>query len=551
MCEFKASPKKEDRIYEESRESANHDDGAWEQGRTPFIVDRDRILYSLAFRRLKGKTQVYLAKMEDHIRNRLTHTIEVAQIAEALARSLNLNRDLAVAASYGHDLGHTPFGHVGERALHDISVNGISIDANGKNVIIKSEKEQSGFHHAYQSLRIVQNLEPYHSLFGVNPSQNLEDNLEGMNLTKKVQWAMAVHTFPDDKDSFRNNLGIYNNNLKVIKNAFTAEAFVVTLADEIAQIHHDMVDSFLVRILDAEKLESQLEKVLEGLCQKYNPQNGNLKILKQEYEILTQELKTFKPRMDGIGEEKNAGKKKVKYTALFSGCILRVLHIAGCVEIRGILDELKQAAISINPPKCKPFSLADIQWRDDYAENVFSKIQKNRHSDKEKFNTSHSLGGTYSLFKLLVSENKLDPKKWRECKNLAEINKLIINSKSTRKMDSKGEMVLRDLVHCYVKYPRLCSDGILESTLQMWKKENGADYSFEKNNGERKKVEEHIEILDALEHIKKDKDKPVHSHEEKLLSIFLRAVIDHISGYTDNYALEKYATLHDAQKNVW
>ena len=107
--------------------------------RTEFQRDRDRILHSKAFRRLKHKTQVFIAPEGDHFRTRLTHTLELSQIARTIARALNLNEDLTEAIALGHDLGHTPFGHIGEAVLDELSAN--------------------GFRHYEQSLRVVDKLE--------------------------------------------------------------------------------------------------------------------------------------------------------------------------------------------------------------------------------------------------------------------------------------------------------------------------------------------------------------------------------------------------------
>ena len=121
------------------------------ENRTCFMRDRDRIIHSKSFRRLKHKTQVFLSPEGDHYRTRLTHTLEVAQISRTIARALALNEDLAEAAALGHDLGHTPFGHAGERALNDMSGH---------------------FHHSEQSLRIV---------------ERLEKDRRGLNLTEEVR----------------------------------------------------------------------------------------------------------------------------------------------------------------------------------------------------------------------------------------------------------------------------------------------------------------------------------------------------------------------------
>ena len=126
--------------------------------RTVYQRDRDRILHSKAFRRLKDKTQVFLAPHGDHYRNRLTHTLEVSQIARTIAKALRLNEDLVEAIALGHDLGHTPFGHAGEHALDEI--------------------HPGGFTHYRQSIRVV---------------QILEKNGEGLNLTWEVRDGILNH----------------------------------------------------------------------------------------------------------------------------------------------------------------------------------------------------------------------------------------------------------------------------------------------------------------------------------------------------------------------
>ena len=130
--------------------------------RTCFQRDIDRIIHSKAFRRLKHKTQVFLEPEGDHYRTRMTHTIEVSRIARTIARGLRLNEDLAEAAAYGHDLGHTPFGHAGERVLNEIL--------------------PGGFAHNEQSLRVV---------------DRLEKEGEGLNLTYEVRRGILCHTGPD------------------------------------------------------------------------------------------------------------------------------------------------------------------------------------------------------------------------------------------------------------------------------------------------------------------------------------------------------------------
>lgn len=174
--------------------------------RTDFQRDRDRILHCNAFRRLKHKTQVFLSPAGDHYRTRLTHTLEVSQIARTIARALRLNEDLTEAIALGHDLGHTPFGHAGERTLNELAPD--------------------GFHHYEQSLRVV---------------DLIEKDGKGLNLTWEVRDGILKHT-----------------NMK----ADTREGCVVRTADVIAYINHDIDDSVRAGILTENDIPKDLREVL-------------------------------------------------------------------------------------------------------------------------------------------------------------------------------------------------------------------------------------------------------------------------------------------------
>ncbi|WP_213974340.1 deoxyguanosinetriphosphate triphosphohydrolase [Tepidanaerobacter acetatoxydans] len=174
--------------------------------RTDFQRDRDRILHSKAFRRLKHKTQVFISPEGDHYRTRLTHTLEVSQIARTISRSLRLNEDLTEAIALGHDLGHTPFGHTGEQVLNELL--------------------ETGFRHEEQSVRVVDFLEQG----------------KGLNLTWEVRDGIKNHTTHG--------------------NPATLEGQVVRLSDWIAYINHDIDDAERAGILKPEDLPQESVKVL-------------------------------------------------------------------------------------------------------------------------------------------------------------------------------------------------------------------------------------------------------------------------------------------------
>jgi len=185
--------------------------------RTAFQLDRDRIVYSNAFRRLKHKTQVFLSPLGDDYRTRLTHTLEVAQMARAIARALFLNEDLVEAIALGHDLGHTPFGHSGETVLKEI----FSTD----------------FSHNAQSLRVV---------------EVLENNGQGLNLTHEVRDGILKHSkgfgkiIPDD----------------AFERAGTYEGQIARIADIMAYLNHDLEDAIRSGVINIEQVPVECTKIL-------------------------------------------------------------------------------------------------------------------------------------------------------------------------------------------------------------------------------------------------------------------------------------------------
>ena len=185
--------------------------------RTIFQVDRDRILHSKAFRRLKYKTQVFLSPEGDHYRTRLTHTLEVSQIARTIARALALNEDLAEAIALGHDLGHTPFGHAGERVLNELT--------------------PGGFHHVRQSQRVVKVLE--NDGAGLNLSMEV---LDGISKHSKGQGALSSV----GQDSLPSTL----------------EGQIVRFADIIAYVNHDLDDALRAELVREDQLPQDVQSVL-------------------------------------------------------------------------------------------------------------------------------------------------------------------------------------------------------------------------------------------------------------------------------------------------
>ncbi|MHB8157135.1 MAG: deoxyguanosinetriphosphate triphosphohydrolase [Desulfocucumaceae bacterium] len=239
--------------------------------RTAFQRDRDRIIHSKGFRRLKYKTQVFIIPEGDHFRTRLTHTLEVAQISRTVARALRLNEDLTEAIALGHDLGHTPFGHTGEDALNEVF--------------------PPGFKHNEQSLRQVDELEGW----------------RGLNLTDEVRDGILNHT-GDVKP-------------------YTLEGQIVKISDRIAYINHDIDDSLRAGILREDQLPEECLKIL-GFSHRERINNMVLDLIKASREKpainlsddikrATDKLRDFMFKNVYIGSEAKKEEQKARHVVKY------------------------------------------------------------------------------------------------------------------------------------------------------------------------------------------------------------------------------------------
>jgi dGTPase len=272
--------------------------------RTVFQRDRDRIIHSTAFRRLKHKTQVFIAHEGDHYRTRLTHTIEVAQIARALARSMRLDEDLAEAIALVHDFGHTPFGHTGEDALND------------------KMHDFGGFDHNAQSLRIVTNLEKRYAEF------------DGLNLTWETLEGLVKHNGPltdAHGDGLEHPVPAaileYNaqHDLELARFA-SLEAQCAAIADDIAYNAHDIDDGLRSGLLTLDALEAVpiIGDILRAVRQKYptlDDVRTSHEIVRRQITIMVEDvigaaqanLEAVKPQT--VGDIHGAGRTIVGFSA--------------------------------------------------------------------------------------------------------------------------------------------------------------------------------------------------------------------------------------------
>lgn len=213
--------------------------------RNEFMRDRDRILYSEPFRRLAGKTQVYSTGNGDYMRTRLTHTLEVSQIARTISAYLNLNCDLTEAIALAHDIGHAPFGHAGERTLHFIMTphEDHYIEKCPFNKTSQENENQYGFKHNLQGVKLA--------------------NSSKLNLTNYTLYGIRAHSYLTYQNEDFHELGFYKQHNELIsvpsgKNAWSLEAYVVRIADEIAQRHHDLEDAIIGKIITKNEVNSMI-----------------------------------------------------------------------------------------------------------------------------------------------------------------------------------------------------------------------------------------------------------------------------------------------------
>ena len=231
--------------------------------RSPFQRDRDRIIHSGAFRRLKHKTQVFVYHEGDYFRTRLTHSLEVAQIARSIARALQLNDDLAEAVALAHDLGHTPFGHAGEEALN------------------KAMQKFGGFDHNDQTIRVLTHLEQRYAGF------------DGLNLSWETIEGVVKHNGPVTGDAAsRDPVSKINKQFHLeLENYASAEAQLANLADDIAYLSHDFDDGLragLFRLEDIGHLP-QVSTALKDINQRY----GTIDLGRTTHELVRRLISVF------------------------------------------------------------------------------------------------------------------------------------------------------------------------------------------------------------------------------------------------------------------
>jgi len=387
--------------------------------RDEFKRDRDRVLYSKEFRRLSGKTQVFLSTADDQIRTRLTHTLEVSQISRTIADYLELNSVLTEAISLGHDVGHTPFGHAGENSLRHIMNNCYSFDNFQKILHLKDK----GFKHNLQSLRVVCDLEQLY-------------NDPGLNLTNYTLWGILNHTkktwgkcenrigkecflifkkknccnpkgpYVDFYNSYLDKVKLYNGN-----EAWSFEGAVVKIADEIAQRHHDIEDAIHLEIITIDELLDEIQRFYHFL---FNEEDNFL--------------------IDKMNENKDNIRLFIPYVSKFIvGFLSRVLT--------------DNSATNLNNFKVKH----RIKRREDFIK-IYPKLSYDEVEDMIDF----------------PADLKKNEREFHDF-----LKQRILNSFEVQRMDGKGGFIIRQLFKAYLKNPRQLHDTTINYIDRIFRKGKG------------------------------------------------------------------------------
>ena len=452
--------------------------------RSNFQRDRDRILYSRAFRRLSGKTQVFRTGNDDHIRTRLTHTLEVSQIARTISKELGLDEDLTEAIALGHDLGHTPFGHVGERTLNQIM--------NGSYIIEDFNKEilKKGFKHNLQSARVVNELEEV-----------------PLYLTKETIFGIMHHSSMCYKEC--DNLDFYDYVINGIDNAknWSLEALVVAMADEIAQRHHDIEDAIEFKIISQTNLYNTINECFGTIIEENPSHHDTLEKIRNN--------KTDKYEMIS-----NFSKFIVDFltTDLINESKKNIIEMKNKFEIKSSDDFYSKKAKIYND--VTTFSKED---KKNYIFNVIKFSDKVKKGDKElqrflknrilkSFEAQRMDGlGSY-IIKKLFEAYTYNPQQLND-KTIKILNKNLHNRIKSKNSD---------------KCNLIKGIEILEKTLECTK--------------DTEDVGEIRNVIQELHYEIKDENSEVNKIYKDVL---LRTICYYIAGMTDSYALNEHKVLYN------
>jgi len=457
--------------------------------RTEFMRDRDRVMYCTAFRRLSGKTQIYTIGSDDHKKNRLTHSLEVSQIARTISHALGLNCDLAEAMALAHDFGHTPFGHAGERMLHEIMIPESTCikespfyNCKQKNILDTINREQSkmcngvtadnmfGFKHNIQSVRVACVLED---------SYRSKDNKNiGLNLTNYTLWGMMNHSslrydsdslFPNYQNGFAKQIQVNGSSSE----AWSFEAYIVRLADDIAQWHHDLEDAIRG---EAIPIATLCETIVEAL--------GNR--MSEEDDSCINEIKKTK-RVD----------RKI---------IANISHIVVNTLVNDVVETSKKNLSELEKHLKEKYKNQDDR---DVAAIVYSDYDSVGFNGKQDTIISLSDSIKVSQFKETIKE-------------------MVHHSRDVERMNEKGKYIIRKLFEAYYSHPQQLPDGPIFHFMVDIGQWDNIDAARDEGAGK----------------VRTDFEKVLTNPTVIVKSVLMRRICDHIASMTDHYAIEEYNSLY-------
>jgi dGTPase len=451
--------------------------------RNEFDRDRDRILYSKAFRRLSGKTQVFVPYSGDHLRTRLTHTIEVQQISRLIAKNLGLDETLTEAIALGHDLGHTPFGHVGEQSLNQIMNNCDNSNRNGHLI----DCALKGFKHNLQGLRVVCDLEAHYGRSGI---QLTNFTLWGIKNHTKSFYKKCPYYKPENGscycyrepmpcpnkgefvlsffDKYEEFITLFKDHCDKNQFAWSFEAFIVSLSDEIAQRHHDLEDSIIMGIMGKQELIDEIRNRFKDYIDDH------------------EDSSTRYGKIFSLLEKADDSKEYLSY---LSKLIISLY----------ITDMVKSSRISL-------FNFCNensIKTSKDFLNN-FTNI--NLDSAKASIGFSPELTSIDADFHDFIKNR-------------------IINSFKVQQMDGRGTYIIKKLFNAYVTNPRQLYDATIRAV-----------YRLADPNGLGPKT---------IGEMRNEIDGPDKKTDLNFQNCLQRAICDFISGMTDNFAEDTFNKLYN------
>ncbi|WP_195262896.1 dGTP triphosphohydrolase [Clostridium sp. 1001275B_160808_H3] len=508
---FKAVPEYSKRLKEEKRHNI----------RNEFERDRDRVMYSKPFRRLSGKTQIFLAGKDDHTRTRLTHTLQVSQIGRTIARAVGVDEILVESIALAHDIGHTPFGHVGERILDKIMRGCYPIREYNLPEILKGNE---GFKHNYQGVRVATNLYSYlnltdYTLWGILNHSGLKyDKCKMKSFAKEDECKYCLYRNEKDlkckienEDDLNYYINMKNENglnvLSGIEESWTFEAYVVAIADEIAQRHHDIEDAIEYNLLSREFLKRYIENLLE-----FNQKKESLLLKKYlEQEKVRRDREWTKDVQQVIEDFKNIDSSVEKdiFESLLSKFLVNFITTDVIYNLKYIFEDLKEK-----------YKINEIEDFMKYKSSIGKEI---RHIFKE---TSFYTKEMYSFDKKL---KKL-------------LRNRILNSQEAQKMDGIGDYVIRETFKALVINQQLLPDKSIVRIFKDFYLERYGELYSEKMKECEFMVDKEYNVGNMRNELN---NMYYNDNKEEFNVILLRNICDYISGMTDKFIIELHRELYN------